>query len=1155
LRFVTTLVGLLAALVGALLPNVVTPTSAQVLPTYQQLMSFGNTGAAAVPATGNHPEAGLILGTDGALYGVTEGGGSLGGGTVFKVNSEGTDFTVLKDLDRSTGWLRLISGELIQGRDGALYGTATVVGETYLRGTVFKLNPDGTGFTVLLNFDDSDSGNAPTAGVIEGTDGVLYGTTFSGGSHGYGTVFRLNTDGTGFTVLKTFDGTGDDGYALEVELLHATDGALYGTATLGGLYGSGTIYKLNTDGTGFTVLVNLEHDTMGARPSGRLIQGADGALYGVANAGGSHSEGTIFRLNPDGTDFTVLVNLQSSQTGSGPNGLIQGNDGMLYGTASGGGINGNGTVFRVNPDGTGFSVLRELDSATTGSHPFSPLVQGPDGMIYGTASRGGANDLGTLFRLNSDGSGFAVIKHLSHEIPATGPDRSETGGWPLAGLIQEPNGTLYGTAYNGGSNDGGTVFRLNPDGTDFSVLLHFDHSITGGGPRGALLLASDGSLYGTCAEGGTHEAGTVFKINPDGTGLSVLHHFDRYTTPYAELIQLPDGMLYGTTLGGGDFFAGTIFRLNPDGSGFTVLVSFNYDTTGGYPDAALLLGSDGGLYGTTLNGGIHGYGTIYRLNPDGSGFSVLKDLNSTTTGGGPFAKLVQGTDGALYGTTSEGGSGGYGTVFKLNTDGTGFTVLKSFDNAASGGGLEAELMQGTDGALYGTTWGGGAFNWGTVYRLNPDGSDFTVLQHLDYSRTGGGPVSGLMQGLDGAIYGTTFEGGDATFGTVFRLVFNSLSISGLTPPLVISGSGAFTLTVNGFDFSSGAVVQWNGANLDTTFVSRSQVTAVVASVPTTSDIYTALITVKNPDEAVSPPAVFTVVAANVAEVESGVATEGDSVTVSTAPIGTGNSAGITATADNAGDPSPLTVSVAIYDSNPSPSTAFGLDTDSGVAGEFMDLQVTGADVEDTLAASFYYPIGTLESGTSPTLRYYDGAAWVDVVSSGGAVPVKDTTDNLDGTDSGGRLGVLFDNTSTPRITELGGTFFAITFPRPPLGFTGFLAPIGGADATGGSFTNPVRTFKGGSTIPVKFQIARDGVAVVSGMHRLRAIQASDETAAGTPIDATPQDGATAGNAFVLRGNEWHFNLDTKATGITTGIWKLIATLSDGSQHHVWMQIK
>jgi hypothetical protein len=146
-------------------------------------------------------------------------------------------------------------------------------------------------------------------------------------------------------------------------------------------------------------------------------------------------------------------------------------------------------------------------------------------------------------------------------------------------------------------------------------------------------------------------------------------------------------------------------------------------------------------------------------------------------------------------------------------------------------------------------------------------------------------------------------------------------------------------------------------------------------------------------------------------------------------------------------------------------------------------------------------------------------------------------------------------TCTARDVSGNQSSCTFTVTRAPLDFDGFSSPIGGADATGGSFASPVRTFKLGSTIPVKFTAACGGAPVLSGIHRLQVIKYANQTTGGDPIDATPTDAATTGDQFRLTGSQWHFNLDTKATGMSAGIWLLRATLSDGSQHNVWIQIK
>lgn len=1047
----TALLAFVSALTGAPLPGFVTPASAQETATYEQLKSFGK------PSPGGQPMA-----------------------------------------------------RLVQGRDGALYGTTTQ-GGIYEAGTVFKVNPDGSGFTVLLHFEWGPFNTSSTgsftrlAGVIQGIDGALYGTTYQGGRFTHGTVFKINTDGSGFTVLKHFsESPGDSG-----------------------------------------------------SPAGGLVQGLDGTLYGTA-AGGSNFSGTVFKLNPDGTGFAILKDFDSLITGRGPTGtLVLAADGRLYGTAGSGGTYGYGTAFKLNVNGTGFTVIKHFDNSSTGAFP-TGLTQGSDRAFYGTAIRGGSHDYGTVFKLSADENVFTVLKHL---------DDYETGSFPQCPPMQGADGAVYGTAYYGGSYNGGTLFKVDPNGTSFTVLKSLEWVANGAWPAATLTQGADGAFYGTATDKGPSSAddssgyGTVFKINRDGSNFTILKELSTRPdltqsggNPLADLIQGTDGAFYGTTPSGGtNLWYGTVFKLNADGSGFTVLKNFDR-WSGGQPSAPLLEGSDAALYGTASCCGGSDGGTLFKLNLDGSDFLVLKNFDWFETGAHPDAGLTQGTDGALYGTTTYGGTYGFGTAFKVKTDGNDFNVLSHATNW-QGGSYSGGSIQGSDGAIYGTVLYGGEDGFGTVYRANPDGSDYTILLDFDFATNGAYPRAKLTEGADGNLYGTTYGGGDAGAGTVFRLVFHKPRITSLTPPSIPSNSGAFILAVDGFLFAQGAVVQWNGADLETTFVSSLKLTAAVPNTPTTSDIYTALITVKNPDGTTSTPKAIVVFAANVAGVESNVAPAGQSVSASTAPAGTGNTAGITATVKNSGDPSPVTVSAAIYKSNPSASTAFAIDSATGIAGEFMDLKVTGADAADTMGAYFYYPTNTTESDTSPTLQYFNGADWVPVLSSGGSAPAKDTTDNLEGTRSGGRFTVNFDSTSTPKITELGGTYFAVTVPRPPLGFTGFLAPVGGADASGGSFAAPLRTFKAGSTIPVKFTISRNGTAVVTGVQRLQAVKYSDATTAATPIDATPQGAATSGNQFELNGGEWHFNLDTKATGLTKGIWQLAATLSDGSQHRVWIQIK
>jgi uncharacterized repeat protein (TIGR03803 family) len=762
----------LLACAACWVPLVALRGDAQAEITYQRLKSFGK------PASGVTPYSGLIQGTDGALYGTTQAGGSIGGGTVFKVNADGTGFSVLKNLDPSTTGYNPY-GSLVQGADGALYGTA-LYGGSDGGGTVFKLNTDGTGFAVLKNLDYSTTGYYPYGTLIQGTDGALYGTALYGGSFGTGTAFKLNTDGTGFSVLVDFDYSNNGGYPY-AGLKAGTDGKLYGVASEGGSNYYGTVFTLDTDGSGFTVLKNLDYFTSGGFPLGsELLQGADGTLYGTTSQGGSSYYGTVFKLNPDGTGFSVLKgDFDYSTTGASlAAGLKLGTDGALYGTARAGGSDGYGTLYKLNTDGTGFTVLKNFTNADGASPEGGELTQATDGTLYGTTPFGGSSGYGTAFKLNTDGTGFSVFLNFSYAA-----NSAESGGYPYAGVVMGIDGALYGTTSQGGSNDGGTVFRMNTDGTGFVVVKNLNPATEGSAPYGNLIQGTDGGLYGTTSQGGSNGYGTLFRFATDETGFSVVASFDLATTggnPFAGLKQGTDGALYGTTSRGGIGGYGTVFKVNTNGTGFTVLKAFDYSTTGGYLYwGGLIQGTDGALYGTASQGGSGGGGTVFKLNTNGTGFTVLKNFDDyATTGLNLYTGLMQGADGALYGTTNSGGSLGAGTLFKLNTNGTGFSVLANLDGTMTGGYNQGGgLVQATDGTIFGTALYGGSGGQGTLYQLNADGTDFSVQFNFEGSASGSYPFGSLIRGTDGFLYSTTLQGGDVGFGTVFRI------ITGNVPPV------------------------------------------------------------------------------------------------------------------------------------------------------------------------------------------------------------------------------------------------------------------------------------------------------------------------------------------------------------------------------------
>jgi uncharacterized repeat protein (TIGR03803 family) len=732
----------------------------------QVLKSFGY-------RDGVSPYGRVIQGTDGALYGTTESGGTNNLGMVFRLSTDGTGYTPLYCFTGAGGDGYAPFAGLVQGTDGALYGT-TYWGGTNGYGTVFKLSTDGSNYTPLYSFTGAGGdGRYPRAGLVQGTDGALYGTTQSGGEWGDGLVYKLGTNGTGYTRLHSFCSAALDGASPYAGLLQGTDGALYGTTRSGGTNGYGIVFKLGSDGNAYTPLHSFTGaDGDGASPSAGLVQGRDGALYGTTYSGGTNGYGMVFKLSTEGSSYTPLYSLTAA-SGYGANpytDLIQGSDGVLYGTCFYNGSNNCGMVFKLSTNGAGYTPLHSF-AGWDGQNPQAALVQGSDGALYGTTYNGGTDASGVVFKLSTNGAGHTLLYSF------TGANGD--GARPYAGLIQGGDGALYGTTGWGWTNGCGMVFRLSTNGTGYTPLYKFT-GIGGDGahPYAALIQGRDGALYSTTRNGGTNGYGMVFKLSADGSSYTPLYSFTGLggdgKNPYGALVQGRDGALYGTTYSGGSNGYGMVFTLGTNGAGYTPLYSFTGSGGDGKnPYAGLVQGGDGALYGTTYNGGTSGYGMVFKLSTTGAGYTRLYSFTGANGDGkNPYAGLAQGSDGTLYGTTYNGGTNGYGMVFKLGTNGAGYAPLYSF-TGASGDGKNpyAGLLQGRDGALYGTTYSGGAKAYGIVFRLSTNGTTCTRL----YSFTGAGgdganAYAGLVQGTDGALYGTTYNGGFVGWGTVFRLL-------------------------------------------------------------------------------------------------------------------------------------------------------------------------------------------------------------------------------------------------------------------------------------------------------------------------------------------------------------------------------------------------
>ena len=786
---------------------------------------------------GMFPVAGLVQGADGNFYGTTLEGGAYGYGTVFKVTTAGALTTLVSFNDNDGAYP---SSVLVQGADGNFYGT-TELGGASGAGTVFKVSPSGT-FTLVYSFTFGSDGAEPIPGLALGVDGNFYGNTITGGSGGYGTVFQVTPAGA-LTTLYSFT-NGADGGNPWGGLVQASDGNLYGTTQGGGTYGYGTVFRIGPNGP-LVPLVQFD-GYEGANPSAAMVQTADGSLYGTTLQGGADGDGAIFKLSisgalqitgqpadqsaylggtalftvatfgsspvfyqwqRDGTNLTDGGNISGSTTATLTITNVTVDDAAVYSvvvsnavnsvtsdyavldvmfsppnitsqpvsltrvvgmTASfsvtatgdpplsyqwlengtnltdGGNVSGSTTstltlsgvtltnvgtysvivgnpLYSISSDpatltvvpatapSVSLTVLRQITGGNDGAFPYAGLIQGNDGNLYGVTVEGGTRFQGAVFRLTLAGANTTLYSFTGEN----------DGANPYGRLVQAANGNFYGTTFQAGSNGYGTSFRMTAGGS-VAPLYSFTGGTDGGDPYSGLIQGLDGNFYGTAFEGGADSFGAVFKMTTNGvvTGLYEFTGGNDGAYPYAGLVQGTDGNFYGTTLEGGAFGYGTVFRLNTNGT-LTTLVSFNY-TNGGYPQGGVIQGADGNFYGTTYEGGTNGYGIVFSLTTNGT-LTTLFSFSSTN-GANPASALLQANDGNFYGTTSSGGLGGQGSVFKLTTNGV-LTTLLWFDGF-NGANPQGTLIQATNGCFYGTTpFGGLGFNpsarggYGTVFQV------------------------------------------------------------------------------------------------------------------------------------------------------------------------------------------------------------------------------------------------------------------------------------------------------------------------------------------------------------------------------------------------------------------------------------------------------
>lgn len=409
------------------------------------------------------------------------------------------------------------------------------------------------------------------------------------------------------------------------------------------------------------------------------------------------------------------------------------------------------------------------------------------------------------------------------------------GQLPYGNLVQGTDGNYYGVTNEGGAYNAGTVFKVSTKGV-LTTLHSFSYTGTDGGfPEGGLVLGTDGNFYGTTSAGGGC-GGTVFKMTPSGV-LTTLHAFtcrgSEGGVSYAPLVQGTDGNYYGTTAGGGMYGGGTIFKITSTGA---ITTLYNFCGLSGCADGkepflgGLVQGADGNFYGVTTFGGDANQGTVFKITSKGA-FTRLYSFcaqGPCLDGSCPYGGMVQAADGNLYGTTHQGGAYGDGTLFRITTSGL-LTILYSFSGEADGRAPYGTLALGSDGNIYGTTSEGGNNLLGTIFELTPSGS-FQPL--WSFSGGFGNPYSGVFQGTTGVFYGTTL-GVAPTVGTIYSL---STGLGSFVIDVPATAKVGAKVTILGNGLKGTTSVSFNGVPAVFTVASATKITATVPTGATSGTV-------------------------------------------------------------------------------------------------------------------------------------------------------------------------------------------------------------------------------------------------------------------------------------------------------------------------------
>ena len=775
---------------------------------------------------GRTPNSVFTQASNGKIYGTTQFGGAnvcsfpwyqyqKYSGVIFEYDTSNGNYNVLFNFDDTTTGCWPQSAPIL-APNGKLYGvTPGIGGFSQHYGTVYSYELSTGTYTKIHSFGQNSDGENPVGNLLLASDGKLYGITSDGGYNDKGVIFTIDPATDTYTLkLDLQNGSSGNKAAQDARsgLIQSTNGKIYGTSESGGNYPNGYQYAFGNifeydPVTNIAInLYGFSNDSLGKNPEGAPVLVGTNELYCITRRyyqiPGTYNQEPHSYLWKYTISTGIAIVVDSIANGSYNSEILVNTNGKIIITGKDYNISSSMRFWEYNPS-TNTKIL--VDTSANLSYIYKGLMLASNGKYY----TGGDYYSSLPANTGTDGS-FIEYDASNHTVTEKFKFSEPVDGInPEGDLIMVTNGKLYGMTSKGGANNKGVVFEFNPANDSYTKKFDLD-SLTGYEPKGGLMEASNGKLYGLTSRGGDNSFGTIFEIDTNTWVITKKADFSNLVgiKPMGKMVEAWDGKLYGLTANNG----GTIFQYDINTSIITNKHSFTYND-GTSPQGSLSLADNGKLYGLTSYGGQSYYsnGTLFEYDPTTSTFTMKKEMYNYTGYHSQGNTPLMGSDGKMYLVLSTGGSGNTeyegGAIDEYIPGSIIVTNKANFSVSNTGSKPMGDLMESANGKLYGYAWIGGANNKGTIYEYNP--STAILTKKTDFNGTNGAnPIHGsLTESNTSAIVINQQPSinteciGDTTYLSIAAVHGTLLHYQWYKGSSRISGATNDTLFINGLDAS------------------------------------------------------------------------------------------------------------------------------------------------------------------------------------------------------------------------------------------------------------------------------------------------------------------------------------------------------------------